>query len=70
MLEVRRQKGETNQALIYRFMRAMQKSGILLRKRESRFRQRPKSEEAKKRAALRRMNLKKEKEKLKKGRGV
>lgn len=65
-LEIQRKERETSQSLIRRFSRRIRQSGILLRARKIRFRQRPKSKQMKKRAALRREELKKEYEKLKK----
>lgn len=65
-LEVKKQERETSQNLIRRFTRSLQRSGILLRARKVRFRGREKSEQMKKRAALRREEKKKEYEKLKK----
>jgi len=65
-LEIKKQQRETSQALIYRFTKRLQQSGILLRARRTRFRQRSKSRQMKKRAALRREETKKEYEKLKK----
>ena len=65
-LEVKKQERETAQSLVRRFARRIQQSGILLRARKTRFKGRPKSHQAKKRAALRRIKLKKEYQKLKK----
>jgi len=65
-LEVKKQQRETPQALIRRFTKRLQQSGILLRARRVRFRQRSKSRQMEKRAALRREEIKKEYEKLKK----
>lgn len=65
-IEIKKQERETSQALIYRFSRSVKKSGILLRARKTRFRQRQKSRQMKRRAALRREELKKEYEKLRK----
>lgn len=65
-LEVRKKIKESPQGLAYRFTKSMQKSGILLRARESQFRRRDKSREMKKRAAMRREERKKEYQKLKK----
>jgi len=65
-LEVKKQERETSQNLIRRFSRRVQQSGLLLRARKIRFRERRKSEQMKKRAALRREELKKEYERLKK----
>lgn len=65
-LEVKKQEKETAQSLIRRFGRRIQQSGILHRARKGRFHKRPKSRQAKKRAALRREELKKEYQKFKK----
>jgi len=65
-LEILKQERETSQSLVRRFQKRIQQSGLLLRARKIRFRQRRKSEQMKKRAALRREELKKEYEKLKK----
>ena len=66
ILEVKKQERETAQSLVRRFGRRIQQSGILLRARKTRFRARPKSRQSKKRAALRREELRKEYQKLKK----
>jgi len=66
VLEIKKQGRETSQSLIRRFTKRVQQSGLLLRARKIRFRERRKSEQMKKRAALRREELKKEYEKLKK----
>jgi ribosomal protein S21 len=65
-LEIRKQERETSQNLIRRFTKRVQKSGILLQARKIMFKRRQKSDEAKKRAALRREELKKHYQKLKK----
>ena len=65
-LEIKKQERETSQALIYRFSKSVQQSGLLLLARKTRFRQRQKSRQMKKRAALRREQLKEEYEKLRK----
>jgi ribosomal protein S21 len=65
-LEVRRKEKESVQSLIYRFTKAIRESGILLRARERRFRQRPLNKRARKEKALRRLELQKHYEKLKK----
>lgn len=65
-LEARKQERETTQALIRRFTKKVQQSGILLRARKSRFHKRSKSRQMKKRAALRREKLRKEYQKLEK----
>ena len=65
-LEVKKHERESAQSLVRRFGKRVQQSGILIRARKTRFRKRPKSHQAKKRAALRREELKKEYQKLKK----
>lgn len=65
-LEVKKQPRETSQSLIYRFSKRIRASGILVRARNSRFRKRPKSHQAKKAAALRREELRKKYKKLEK----
>ena len=65
-IEARKQNRETSQSLIRRFSRKIQQSGILLRARRARFRKRLKSRQMKKKAALRREEIKKEYERLKK----
>jgi hypothetical protein len=65
-LEVKKFDRETSQNLVRRFQKRIQQSGLLLRARKTRFKVRKKSEQMKKRAALRREELKKEYEKLSK----
>ena len=65
-LEVKKQNREASQSLVRRFQKRVQQSGLLLRVRKARFRKRKKSEPMKKKAALRREELKKEYEKLSK----
>ena len=65
-LEIKKEGRETSQNLVRRFSKRMKQSGILLRARKSRFRERPKSDQMKKKSALRREELKKEYEKLEK----
>lgn len=62
--EIRKQKQETNQSLIRRFTKRIKESGILSKTRETLFYVRKKSEEAKKRSTLRRLEKKAEYEKL------
>ena len=62
-LEVKKQERETSQGLARRFAKKVQQSGLLLRARRIRFKIRTKSRQMKKRAALRRENLRKEYEK-------
>ncbi|MDD2731904.1 MAG: hypothetical protein PHI53_01760 [Candidatus Pacebacteria bacterium] len=65
-LEIKKQERETSQSLVRRFSKRIKKSGILIRARKIQFKKRPKSEQMKKRSALRREELKKEYEKLSK----
>jgi ribosomal protein S21 len=65
-LEIKKYQKENAQSLARRFAKRIQQSGILFRARKSRFKKRPKSHQAKKRAALRREELKQEYQKLKK----
>jgi len=59
-LEVKKLERETSQGLVRRFSRRMKQSGILLSARKTRFYERKKSEQMKKRSALRREQLRKE----------
>lgn len=65
-LTIKKQERETTQALIRRFTEGMKKSGILIRARKLRFRTRGKSPNMQKKAALRKVELRKEYAKLKK----
>jgi len=65
-LEIKRREKESVQSLVRRFSRAVQQSGILVRAREKMYRDREKSEDLKREAALRREELRKKYEKLKK----
>lgn len=65
-LEVKKQNRESSQSLIRRFSRRVQQSGLLLRARKIRFREKGKSRQMQKRAALRREEIKKEYERLRK----
>jgi ribosomal protein S21 len=65
-LEVRRKEKEPVQSLLRRFAKKVQQSGILVQARKIRFRERNKSRQMKKRAALRREELRKEYERKKK----
>ncbi len=65
-LEVQKQNRESSQSLIRRFSQRLRKSGVLLEARKRRFKVGKKSQQLKKRSALRRQEKKKEYEKLKK----
>ena len=56
--EIKKQERETNQALIRRFSRRLKNSGISINAKKSQFRKRPKSEQMKKRAMLRKLERK------------
>lgn len=65
-VEIKREKRESVASLIRRFTRAVQQSGILIRAREKMYKDRNISETKKRRSALRREEMKKKYEKLKK----
>ena len=65
-LEIRKKPKENTQSLIRRFTQAIRQSGILIQARKIQFLQEPQSETAKKRAALRREELRKRYQRLKK----
>jgi len=58
MLEVRKKDRETSQNLVHRFTKTVRQSGVLLQIRKGQFHKRAKSALAKKRSALRRVELK------------
>ena len=66
VLEVKKQPTESSQSLVRRFTRGAQQSGFLFKVRKKQFRHRPKNRQAQKKAALRREEVKKEYEKLRK----
>ena len=65
-LIVKKKDRETTHGLVRRFQKAVKGSGLLLRARKTRFKERKKSQEMRKKGALRREELKKEYEKLRK----
>ena len=65
-LEIKKREKEPAQSLVRRFARRVQQSGILIRARKIRFKERSKSRQMKKRAALRREELRKEYERKRK----
>jgi len=65
-LEVKRKEKESSQNLVRRFAKRLQQSGILVRARKNQFKKREKSRELRKRTALRREEIKKQYEKIKK----
>ncbi len=64
VLEVKKQEKESSQGLVRRFSKRVQRSGILLRARKNRFRGRVLSCHAKRKAALRRNEMKVKYDKL------
>ncbi len=65
-LEVRKKEKETSQNLVHRFTKTVRQSGILLEVRKGQFHKRAKSALAKKRSALRRVELRAERKKAEK----
>ena len=66
MLKVEKKDRETSQNLVHRFTKTVRQSGILLELRKGQFQKRAKSDLAKKRSALRRVELRAEKAKQEK----
>ena len=62
-LEVKRKEKETSQNLVHRFTKVVRQSGVLLEIRSKQFHKRAKSALAKKRSALRRVELRAERKK-------
>ena len=65
-IEVKKSERENPRSLLRRFTRRIQQSGILIRARKVRFREREKSKREKRVSALRRARIGKKKEKLRK----
>ncbi len=63
-VEVRKKERETTQSLLRRFTRRIQQSGVLIRARRGRFYTPMPTKRQKKLAALRRIQLQKERERL------
>lgn len=59
-LEVKKQGKELSQSLVRRFSRRMKQSGILVGARRAQFKQKPKSQQMRRRSALKREELRKE----------
>src|SRR4030042_211693 len=66
VLEVKKQERETNQSLIRRFTKRVQRSGVLVQARKIRFHKSPKSKKMRRKAALRREQVRIEYEKKRK----
>ena len=58
--QIIKQSRENSQGLVRRFFKRIRQSGILYRAKKSRYKKRPESDQLKKRAALRKEELKKE----------
>lgn len=65
MVEVKRKEGESNESLYRRFSRKVQQSGVLVRARRNRFFEPEKSRMMQRKNALRRAELREEREELK-----
>ncbi len=66
VIEVKKKEGETTRSLLRRFSRRIQQSGILIRARKARFREKERTKREKRASALRRKQIIQEKEKLRK----
>lgn len=65
-IQIKRKEKESPQSLVHRFTKTVRQSGILLEIRKKQFKKRVKSVLAKKRSALRRVQLRVEKRKQEK----
>lgn len=65
MIEVKKKDGESFESLMKRFSRKVQQSGLLIRARRLRYHDRTKSRNLKRRSALRRIELKTERDEMK-----
>jgi ribosomal protein S21 len=65
-MKIQKQAKENSQSLVYRFTKAVQKSGILIEARKKRFANKPKSKNLERRGTLVKIEKKKEFEKAKK----
>lgn len=66
MVEVKRKDGESFESLLRRFSRKVQQSGVLIRARRNRFYDAPKSRMMLRQSALKRAELREEREELRK----
>lgn len=66
MIEVKRKRGESFEAMLRRFNRRVQLSGRIRQAKKIRFREEEKSKTAVKKSALRRLELQRQYEKLRK----
>lgn len=66
VIEVKRRERENPRSLLRRFTRRIQQSGLLIRARKARFREKERTKRERRTSALRRTRIGKEKEKLRK----
>ena len=66
MVEVKRKEGESFESMLRRFSRKIQQSGVLIRARRNRFYDAGRSRMMQRQHALRRLELREEREELKK----
>lgn len=64
MIEARRKESETSGAFLRRFTRKVQRSGVLIRSRRTRFKIKPKTKRQRRIASLRRQESSREQERL------
>ena len=65
-LKVEKKEKENSRQLAGRFVRALRRSGLVYSLKKSRFKERPKSEKLKKKAALRKLRIKEQRKELEK----
>lgn len=65
-IEVKKKEGESTRSLLRRFSRRIQQSGILIQARRVRFREKGRTKREKRASAVRRLNIIREREKLRK----
>jgi len=65
-LKVEKKERENSRQLVGRFIRSLRKSGLVYRAKKNRYKQKPLSDQLKKKVALRREELKKKYERLEK----
>lgn len=65
-LKVEKKERENSRQLVGRFIRSLRKSGLVYRAKKNRYKQKPLSNQLKKKVALRREDLKKKYERLEK----
>jgi len=64
VVEVRRKEGESTESMVRRFTRKVQQSGVLIRARKNRYRQKIKSKNVQRTNALKRAEMREEREEL------